>query len=80
MDEYKSVKNANFQLHFKYPTEAERENMNIVNRDMSRDERESIEAKGKSLVALTDDLRDGKLFIQDLDPALLEELKKFMND
>lgn len=80
VQEYNKVKHACFQLKFTYPSESDRENMNIVNRDMSKDEREAIEAKGKSLIALTDDLRNGKLFRQDLDPALLEELKKYLND
>lgn len=38
--EYKKVKDHNFTLDFIYPTKAQRDHMNIVNRDMSEAENE----------------------------------------
>jgi len=37
--EFQKVKENDFKLKFKYPTEKERQNMNIVNRDMSEEEK-----------------------------------------
>lgn len=45
--EYEKVKDHRFTLDFIYPTKAQRDHMNIVNRDMSEAEKQKIKrAKG----------------------------------
>ncbi|MGX5685594.1 DEAD/DEAH box helicase [Chryseobacterium cucumeris] len=80
VEEFNTVKDLGFRLKFDYPTEEERENMNIVNRDMTLDERKLIQAKEKSLSELAESLKSGKIYLQDLDANLLDELKRLLNE
>ncbi|MEQ8241263.1 MAG: ATP-binding domain-containing protein [Cyclobacteriaceae bacterium] len=74
--EFIKVKENNFSLAFKYPTKDEREHMNIVNRDMSTEEKNRIQKNQKNLAQVLDDLRDGKIRKEDLPTELVEEIKK----
>lgn len=77
-DEFKSVKENNFSLSFRYPTEDERRHMNIVNRDMSAQERSRIQKNQDILGELLEDLMEGRIQKEDLPPELIEKLKKIM--
>lgn len=74
--EYEKVKDADFALKFVYPTEEERREMNLVNRDMSPKERERINKKQKDLRDLLDSLEKGEIYKEDLPPEILERLKE----
>ncbi len=74
--EFLKVKENDFSLSFKYPTKDEREHMNIVNRDMSTEEKNRVQKNQKNLAQVLDDLRDGKIRKEDLPKELVEEIKK----
>lgn len=74
--EYEKVKDADFALKFVYPTEEERREMNLVNRDMSPKERQRINKKQKDLRDLLDSLEKGEIYKEDLPPEILERLKE----
>jgi superfamily I DNA and RNA helicase len=71
--EYRSVWQSDFKLRFRYPTEDERKLLNIVNRDMTADEKKKVEKSKDTLASLLEDIEAGRVFIEDL-PA--EQVKK----
>ena len=77
--EFEEVKKNDFRLAFRYPTEAERRHLNIVNRDMTTEEKERV-TKGKSdLAALIDDLESGRVHLEDLGADQIERLRALLN-
>lgn len=73
--EYEKVKENNFTLDFTYPTKAQREHMNVVNRDMSASEKNKVQINKNHLKNLIEDLTDGKIYREDLGT---EEINKLM--
>ncbi len=77
--EFQKVKENDFRLKFKYPTEDERQHMNIVNKDMSNIEKSKLEKNEKSIIELLDDLKSGKIQKQNLSKEMLAELKALLD-
>lgn len=76
--EFNRVKENKFSLSFTYPTKEERRHMNIVNRDMSAQEKSRIEKNQANLGELLEDIKEGRIQKEDLPPELIEQLKKIM--
>ncbi len=76
--EFEVVKQNKFELKFVYPTEEEREKLNIVNRDMSVQERKSLDKKSASLEDLLASLRNGDLHKEDLPEEVRQQLKQLL--
>lgn len=74
--EFNQVKLNEFSLTFKYPTQAERRHMNIVNRDMSAQEKGRIQKNQANLSELLEDLQSGRIQKEDLPAELIEQIKK----
>ncbi|MFW3372709.1 DEAD/DEAH box helicase [Aliarcobacter butzleri] len=74
--EYIKVKENSFKLKFNYPTLEEMEHMNIVNRDMSPEEKNKIIKNEKNISEFLDDLKNGKLKKEDLPKELIEQLRE----
>ena len=64
--EYKKVKDHNFTLDFVYPTKAQRDHMNIVNRDMSEAEKRKIQKTKGNAENLIQELESGNIYLEDL--------------
>ncbi|MBF0273328.1 MAG: ATP-binding domain-containing protein [Magnetococcales bacterium] len=79
MQEFEHVKKNEFSLHFRYPTKEERKSLNIVNRDMSENERQRILKKKDDLTQLLDDLEAGRVYPEDLGGDQLNRLKSLLN-
>jgi len=77
-DEYNRVKENNFELKFTYPTKEQMEHMNIVNRDMSPEEKNKIKRSEKNISEFLYDLKNGKLKKEDLPKELIEQLKELI--
>ena len=77
--EFEKIKRENFSLRFRYPTEEERKHLNIVNRDMTEEEREKIKNKKDVFAHLLDDLETGKIYIEDLGSEQVERIKKLLD-
>ena len=75
-DEYTKVQQEDFSLKFVYPTEEERREMNLVNRDMGPKELERINKKQKDLRELLEALDKGEIYKEDLSPEILKRLKE----
>lgn len=78
--EYTRVKQENFALKFTYPTEMERREMNLVNRDMSHRERTEISKTDKDLKKIVASFKEGKIRKEDLSQETRDDLKKYILD
>lgn len=56
INEYKILNGKNYELHFRYPTQSEREQMSIVHRDISPTERSQRNSKGKKVAEVIEAL------------------------
>ncbi|MDI3401047.1 ATP-binding domain-containing protein [Pseudomonas sp. V88_4] len=79
IEEFEQVKNNKFELAFKYPTDAERANLNIVNRDMSSEVKGKIKQVQGNVATLLDEIEQGKVFLDDLPEDQLERLRALLN-
>lgn len=78
ISEFKMVKSNDFNLAFKYPSEEERKHMNIVNRDMSLNEKSIVQKTQKDFASILSGLQDGKILKEDLPQDLVDQLKKLL--
>jgi len=76
--EYERVKAHDFSLKFTYPTEAERNKLNIVNRDMSEQERKNLQRKSASVNELIHSLLNGEIHKEDLSEEQRNKLKELL--
>lgn len=76
--EFEQVKENAFSLRFRYPTEGERKHLNIVNRDMTEDERRRVRKKKDDFAQLLDDLEAGLVYPEDLGADQLTRLKALL--
>lgn len=53
--------------------------MNIVNKDMSNEEKSKLQKNEKSIVELLQDLKNGTIQKENLSKEMLEELKKLLD-
>ena len=79
IEEFKNIKDNKFKLRFKYPNEEERNHMNIVNRDMSNEERERVVKSKESIEKVLNDLKGGKIKKEDLSKDLIEQIRKMLD-
>jgi superfamily I DNA and RNA helicase len=77
-NELEKVKAANFELRFRYPTEAERKQITIVNRDMSKNEQARVDQKRSSLLDIIESLESGETFIEDYPKETIEKLRALL--
>jgi superfamily I DNA and RNA helicase len=77
-NEYEAVKENRFTLNFRYPTEDERKHLNIVNRDMTEDERRRVRKNKGDLAQLLDDLEAGRIYREDLGAEQLSRLRTLL--
>lgn len=76
--EYELVKDNNYQLSFKYPNEALRKRLRVVNRDMSAEEQRRVQNAQRNMVTLVQELNDGKIQIEDLPEDQVAALRKLL--
>lgn len=79
MDEIEKVRKHNYQLEFIYPTAEQRKRMNILNRDMSLEEKNKVLINRKNFKSILSDLDSGNLFLEDLGEADVEKLRRLLN-
>jgi superfamily I DNA and RNA helicase len=76
--EFEQVKTNNFELRFTYPTLEERKKLNIVNRDMSKQEYEKRQKKSESASELLQGLTSGAIHKEDLPDDVRQKLKELL--
>jgi superfamily I DNA and RNA helicase len=78
-EEFERVKDAEFTLRFNYPTEEERKEITVVNRDMSKTEKDRLDQKQHTLIDLLESLESGETFIEDYPDDVVKKLQAFLN-
>lgn len=76
--EFEEIKRNDFSLRFRYPTSDQRKHLNIVNRDMTQDERRRVHTKKNNLAQILDDLEAGRMYAEDLGAEQLKRLKEIV--
>ena len=79
MTEYSRVKDTDFSILFRYPTQTELNHLTIIHRDISEEEEEEINIRRQSISELVQDLKDGRAFIQDFDEKDLNALRNLLD-
>lgn len=80
IQEFEKVKSHDFTLDFKYPTKKQRENMNIINRDMDKPELERVKKSNSELKKLVKSLELGEVYLADIDKNTIERLRSLIKD
>jgi len=78
MKEYERLREKNFELEFIYPTEEQRQQLRIVHRDMTMDERKRLESSQRSLFDLVGELQSGNVRLEDMDKDMLAKLRDLL--
>jgi superfamily I DNA and RNA helicase len=78
MHEFEKLKRQNFELCFTYPTKKQREQLQIVHRDMTVEERRRVKSREKDLSDLISDLESGNLHPDDLNDELRIKLIEYL--
>jgi superfamily I DNA and RNA helicase len=76
--EFERTKKENFSLRFRYPTEEERRHLNIVNRDMTEEERTKIKNQNDEALRFIHKLETGKIDLEYLGREHVENLKRLL--
>lgn len=76
--EFIATKKENFGLKFVYPTGPQREKMNIVNRDMTEQERREINKKRVNLRNIIESLESGETIIEDYPEDTIRKLRRLL--
>jgi superfamily I DNA and RNA helicase len=76
--EYDSLRNRDFRLEFTYPDAELRQQLRIVHRDLSAQERRRLESGQRSFHQLVTEFESGDLRPEDLDPLDLAKLKDLL--
>lgn len=79
VSEFEAVKAKNFTLDFVYPNKAAREQLKIVNRDLTRREREKLKKGLGSAENLLSALEEGDLAVEDLPPDVIQKLRGILD-
>nr|VFJ55887.1 MAG: Superfamily I DNA and RNA helicases [Candidatus Kentron sp. DK] len=79
MQEFESLKNNDYRLRFRYPTEEERKKLIVVNRDMTDTERRKAQKGTKDFAQFVEYLKEGTVRPEDLDVELRSDLIRLLN-
>ncbi len=77
--EYRRIRESHFELAFRYPTKRELEELTIVHRDMSAAEEKEVLERRRALSRLVTDLKEGRIYPEDLDDADLAALRDLIS-
>ncbi len=78
-EEFEKVKASDFKLSFDYPTEEQRKEITIVNRDMSKAEKERLDQKQQILLDLLESFESEETFIEDYPDDVVKKLQAFLS-
>lgn len=78
--EFDQVKENDFGLSFRYPTEEERATLQVLHRDMSRATEKRVKGYDQSIAGLAADLTSGEVMLEDLDAETVARLRKLFTD
>ena len=71
----KQTRSENFELNFYYPTEIQRDQLKIVHRDISTNEKMRLDTRQRELSELIEDIDSGRLRVENLDKKIRDKLR-----
>ena len=74
-EEFEKLKERDFKLTFTYPTKAQREELRIVHRDLTKKDQQRLQNREQNLRNLLKDLESGVVHIEDLNKEVLNKLR-----
>jgi len=77
-EEFEKAKAENFALRFCYPTEAERQTMTTINRDMSKTEQDRSAKRKSNFADIIASLESGESFIEDYPDRDVKKLQNLL--
>ena len=83
MEEYQKVKKNNFEMNFIYPTAEEIEMMNIIHRDITRDEERKIKKDVesiKNIMNIVNQIKRKETYLEDYPIDIQEFIKTFLDN
>lgn len=78
--EFERVVHANYELRFRYPNKKELAEIQIVHRDMTEEESSKVRKRRENVDDIVSALRNGSLFLEDLDDETVAALKLLLQD
>lgn len=78
--EFEQVKAHGFRLDFRYPTEAERAQLNIINRDMSDAEKSRVDERRTNLEGILESLETGETVLEDYPKDVVAKLRRLLDE
>jgi len=78
-DEFNLVRDKDFSLQFRYPTEEERSHLSLVHRDMTPEEKKAIEQKSNAFKEIVESLKSGDMVLGDLEDEAIEILRALID-
>ncbi|MFY1684786.1 DEAD/DEAH box helicase [Micromonospora sp. WMMD730] len=77
-EEFEATRRANFELRFTYPTESERNRLQVVHRDFSPEQARLVKQHDQDLASLLQSIRARKILPGDLDDGVRAELRSIL--
>ena len=75
VDEFNRLKSEDFRLSFTYPTKEQRNQMRLINRDFSDEERRIFNKRVKDVERALTELADGDIQLEDIPVEILSKIK-----
>ena len=79
-DEFLRLQSNGFQLRFTYPTEAQRQQLEVLHRDMDPRKQRKLGSDQKSTRELIEGLVAGDIYLEDLDEDLQPLMRRLLDD
>lgn len=76
--EFDAARKASFELDFLYPDAETRKHMNIINRDMTEEEKNRIKSSSRTVKDLVKDLQTGRILMDDLPEEDILKLRELL--
>jgi superfamily I DNA and RNA helicase len=81
MKEYEEVRNRNYELHFRYPTDEEIKEMNLIHRDISQTEKQKLSQDVNTLsevLKIIERIKAGEAYIKDYPKEIQKVIKSLL--
>lgn len=80
IEEYSRVVRHDYQLSFVYPDEETRKHLNVINRDLTSDQKTKIRGAASSISELLSNVESGDILLEDLPAEQVAALRKLLGD
>lgn len=80
IEEFNRIEAHEYQLSFVYPDEETRKHLNVINRDLTSDQKSKIRGAASSISELLNNVQRGDILIEDLPVEQVDALRKLLGD